>query len=91
MYLCNCINISTCPAEEGEIRLAKITTCFTEMRFQGGGAYWNEIIAYPGIKSLSYNITVKWLAKKYLTHTMASGYIHKAPPDKEHIWIQIYC
>jgi len=61
------------------------------MRFQGGGAYSNEIIGYPGIKSRSINITVKQLAKKYLTHTMTSGYIHTAPSDKEHIWIQIYC
>jgi len=55
------------------------------MRFQGGGAYSNEIIGYPGIKSRSINITVKQLAKKYLTHTMTSGYIHTAPSDKEHI------
>jgi hypothetical protein len=38
-----------------------------------------------GISSHSINITVKQLAKKYLTHKMTSGYIHTAPPDKEHI------
>lgn len=46
--------------------------------------YSYEIIAYQDIKRLSTNITTKQLAKKYLTHAMISGYIHKAPPYKEY-------